>query len=44
MERFVIDYPSPFIAKVYKSGEVKAGKGKDDLLKTVVLHQLLPSE
>lgn len=33
MERFVIDYPSPFMAKVYKSGEVKAWKGRDDLLK-----------
>lgn len=33
MVRFGDKHPSPFMAKVYKSGEVKAWKGRDKLLK-----------
>ena len=32
MERFVEKHPPPFMAKVYKSGEVKAWKDRDQLL------------
>ena len=32
MQAFARDNPSPFIAKVYKSGEVKAWKTHNELL------------
>lgn len=41
MERFVEKHPSPFMAKVYKSGEVKAWKGRDQLL-DYLMQQLPP--
>ena len=42
MERFVEEHPPPFMVKVYKSGEIKAWKDRDQLLN--YLRQYLPPE
>jgi predicted nuclease of predicted toxin-antitoxin system len=34
MQRFINHHPAPFIAKVYKSGEVRAWKERDNLIVT----------
>lgn len=41
MERFVEEHPPPFMAKVYKSGEVKAWKDRDQLLNYLRQYLLL---
>lgn len=38
MQQFAHDRPSPFIAKVYKNGEVNEWKTREDLLRELQMH------